>query len=171
MALKAQFTQKCHFCHHLFNLISWRKRTCGNVFTKRDIHTNNYISLQFPAEINTRGDKTASTCNHLPTQLWLQLHMFRFPDITSLLSSSACTELDLNESREKHDSQWKSWKTRDKKQAKSTCLRLRFYITFAFVPTSVGSSVLQMVRYFKTSRYSMDISIHNCDDAYKTNVT
>ncbi len=58
-----------------------------------------------------------------------------------------------------------------KKQAKSTCLRLRFYITFAFVPTSVGSSVLQMVRYFKTSCYSMDISIHNCDDAYKTNVT
>ncbi len=56
------------------------------ILAKCEIRTNKCISLQFPTEMNTRGSKMASTCNRFPTQLWLQLHMFRFLDITSLVA-------------------------------------------------------------------------------------
>ncbi len=66
--------------------------------------------------------------------------MFRFPDIASLLGSSASMELDLGcgilgyESHEKKDSERaERWDV--EKHAKMECLRLRFYITFAFVHT------------------------------------
>ncbi len=119
------------------------------------IQNNKYISLQFLTEMNTRGGKT-STCNCFRTQLWLQLHMFHFPDVTSLLCSSSGTELDLRceihgyEFHEKHNSWWKCWKIEN--QAKMACLRLHFLHHIHFCSYySVGLGVVQMVRYFKTS--------------------
>ncbi len=110
-------------------LISWRKHDCGTFFERCEIRTNKCISLQFPTE-------TLSTCNHFRTQLWLQLHMFRFLDVTSLLGSSAGTELDLGcgilgyGSCEKHDSRWKSWRMRDRKTTNTLLLPLSGHFTW-----------------------------------------
>ncbi len=47
-------------------LISWRNRTCGNVFAKREIRTNKYIWLQLPTEMikklkDEKSEKQAKT--------------------------------------------------------------------------------------------------------------
>ncbi len=60
-----------------------------------------------------------------------------------------------------HESRWMNSKMRDQKQVKTACLRLSFYVTFAFVH-STGWIVVQMVHYtiFKnvTEHYSYSVT-------------
>lgn len=63
---------------NIIYLIYWWKHNCGNFFKRHKIRTNKYILMQFLTEMNIRGSNTASTCNRLHTQLWLQLHIFHY---------------------------------------------------------------------------------------------
>ncbi len=123
------------------------------LFPKTQNTYHKYISLQFPTEMNTRGSKTASFLIVFVHSYDYSSILFHFPDITSLLCSSADTELDLGCGvlgyKHKHDSRWKSWKMTDRK----TMLAIAFLRHTCFGSYyRVGLGVVQLVRYFKTSR-------------------
>ncbi len=101
--------------------------------------------------MNTRGSKTASTCNRFCRPLWLQLHMLYFLDITSLLGSSTAqnwtsvgTYPTKNMAPNERAERWEI-----EKQAKISCLRLRFT---SHMLLFILSDQMKMVLYFKTSQ-------------------
>ncbi len=54
----------------LFYLVSWHLHSWVHILARNEIHTNNYILLQFPKETNTRVSKT-------PTSFILFTEMYR----------------------------------------------------------------------------------------------
>ncbi len=57
------------------NLVSWHLCTWVHFLTRREIRTNNYISLQFPEEMNTKGTRVFDLKSVIFPQLHEEYHV------------------------------------------------------------------------------------------------